>query len=279
VQQARAEKARRVKARRHFLDFCQYVWPGFQDRPHRALIASALEGALERRWTRLMIFVPPQYGKSTQVSRMLPAWWLGRLPDERIIQTSYAASLATGFSREARNLLRTPEYAALFGRRATVDVPVELATDSSAVDEWRLAHHRGGLAAAGVGGGITGKSANLGNIDDPLKDDKDARSEIIREGQKAWYSSTFYTRLAPDGVVILTMTRWHDDDLAGWLLQEQARGGDLWHVLRLPAVAEAPADRADWLERNHVTPDRYLIGSPDAGGRLHATPWAAAADL
>src|SRR4051794_34724994 len=78
---ARAERAKREKARRHLLDFGLYAWPSFEVRPHRALIASALEGALERRWTRLMIFLPPQYGKSTLVSQIFPAWWLGRQPD------------------------------------------------------------------------------------------------------------------------------------------------------------------------------------------------------
>ena len=295
----RAELARRELARRHFLPFCRYLWPGFEVRPYRALIASALEGALDRRWTRLMIFTPPQYGKSQLVSRYFPAWWLGRLPDQNVIQTSYAASLAFGFSRVARGLVRSAEYSALFGPRSIIQMPdqevpsyyaqaaerkpnaratlpVELAKDSQSVEEWRLQHHRGGLAAAGVGGGITGKSAYLANIDDPIKDATWAASEVVRDAQQEWYQSALYTRLAPNGVVVLCMTRWHEADLAGWLLQAQADGGDPWTVLRLPALAETVAERKDWLDRNNVTPDRYLIAGFDPQQGIMARPWAAA---
>lgn len=295
----RAELAKRERARRHFLPFCQYIWPGFEVRPYRALIASALEGALERRWTRLMIFVPPQYGKSFLVSRHFPAWWLGRLPDQNVIQTSYAASLAFGFSRSARGFVRSPEYSALFGPRSIIrlpdqevpsyypqvadrklgaraGLPVELAKDSQSVEEWRLQYHRGGLAAAGVGGGITGKSAYLANIDDPIKDATWAASEVVRDAQQEWYQSALYTRLAPNGVVVLCMTRWHEADLAGWLLQAQADGGDPWTVLRLPALAETPTERKDWLDRNNVTPDRYLIAGFDPQQGIVARPWTAA---
>ena len=213
---------------------------------------------------------------STQVSRMFPAWWLGKRPEEHIILTSYAASLAFGFSRHARNLLKSNSYRACFGNLASVDVPVELAVDSRSVQEWRLAASLGGVVAAGVGGGITGKSAHLAIIDDPLKGDDWARSELIRDGQKDWYSGDLYTRLAPDGVVIICMTRWNVYDLAGWLLKEQLLAATCGTCCGCRLSPRAGAELREWCERNFVTPDRYLVARRGPTGPVRAEPWRAA---
>lgn len=127
-----------------------------------------------------------------------------------------------------------------------------LATDSSKIKEWNIADYGGGLTAAGVGGSITGKGANVAIIDDPVKNWEDAQSKTIREKNWDWYQSTLYTRLAPEGSIVLVMTRWHKDDLAGRLLDNQ----DDWTVLRLKALASGggPLNRN---EGEALWPDRF----------------------
>jgi len=193
-----------------------------------------------------MVFMPPRHGKSEIVSKKFPAWYIGRHPDREVIISSYSADLAFDFSRIARNTLREhgPD---VFG--------VQVARDTSAVGRWGIEGHRGGLTAAGVGGPITGRGAHVAIIDDPVKNAEEAASEVIRERVWDWYRSTLYTRLAPGGAIVLVMTRWHEDDLAGRLLREMENGGEQWEVISLPALAEEndPLGRAPgeplWPER------------------------------
>lgn len=195
--------------------------------PHLELLCSKLEAVERGEIKRLMVFMPPRHGKSEVVSKKFPAWFLGRNPSKEIIISSYSADLAYDFSRIARNTLRDcgPE---LWG--------VNLAQDSAAVSRWGIDGYRGGLMAAGVGGPITGRGAHIAIVDDPLKNSEDASSKTIRDKIYDWYRSTLRTRLAPGGAIVLVMTRWHEDDLAGRLL---AKGEDQWEVISLAALAES----------------------------------------
>jgi predicted phage terminase large subunit-like protein len=177
---------------------------------------------------RLMIFSPPRHGKSELVSRRFPAWYLGRHPGRQFISASYGADLAGDFGRDVRNIVASPEFRALFPNGG-------LAEDSTARNRWHT-NQGGSYVAAGVGTAITGRGADILNIDDPVKDREAAESAVVREATWNWFTSTAYTRLMPGGAIVLTMTRWHQDDLAGRLLAEQAAGGDRWEVLSLPAV-------------------------------------------
>ncbi len=196
---------------------------------------------------RLMIFMPPRSGKSELASRSFPAWHLGRHPEHEIIATSYAGSLALKFSRKVRSIIRDSKFLRIF-KGVTLD------TDSQSAENWLL-KEGGGYMAAGVSGPLTGNGMHIGIIDDPVKNREEAESETVREGIKDWYTSTFYTRLAPGAGILVILTRWHDDDLAGWLLEEEKKGGDEWDVVSYPAIAEE-----DELFRNKgdaLHPDRY----------------------
>lgn len=180
-----------------------------------------------------MIFAPPQHGKSELVSVRLPALWLGRRPDEPVILSSYGASLAEWHSSQARACVESEAYAELFP-------DVHTRQDSRSKQMWRIEGKRGGMLAVGVGGPITGHGAMLGIIDDPFENWEQAQSITERNRVWNWWRGTFRTRIWESGAIILVMTRWHEDDLAGRLLSEQ---GKSWSVLRLPALAETQEER------------------------------------
>lgn len=249
---AKVEKVRREKARRSLLVFCKYILRAYPAHaPHLKLLTDELE-QVERFVAsggqdgtgRLMVFMPPRYWKSQTATTLFPSWLLGREPEKRIIVTSYAGNLAFKFSRRARDIVRSDEYGKVFGQQSAVDQPVELDRDSQSVQAWDLAGHAGGMTAAGVGGGITGTGAHLLIIDDPVKDREQAESESYRERAWDWYTSTAYTRLEDGGAVVLIMTRWHVDDLAGRLLKQMRDepGAEQWRVVMLPALAEEYSD-------------------------------------
>ena len=220
-------------ASQNLVDFTHWTYPQYHAEPAHWLIARHLEKVIRGTITRLMIFAPPQHGKSELVSVRLPAFWLGQRPDDPVILASYGASLAESHSAEARTCVESDEYAEIFPG-------VETRQDSRSKQLWRVAGKRGGLLAVGVGGPITGHGAYLGIIDDPFENWKQAQSLTVRNHVWDWWRGTFRTRIWEDGAIILVMTRWHEDDLAGRLLSEQ---GDKWVVLRLPAMAESQAER------------------------------------
>lgn len=196
---------------------------------HLQLISDRLVAIARREIDRLMIFMPPRSGKSQLVSEYTPPWYLGRFPDRRIILASYGAALASTWGRKSRDLLTEfgPEF---------FNVSVDAA--SSAADRWDIERRPGGMITAGIGGPITGRGADLLIIDDPIKDAEEAASEVIRAKHVDWYRSVARTRLMPNGAVVLMQTRWHERDLAGYLLADMQDGGEEWEVLSLPAIAE-----------------------------------------
>jgi predicted phage terminase large subunit-like protein len=210
--------------------FTSYTEHAYENANHQRLLDVHLEAVERGEIDRLMVFMPPRHGKSEKASKRFPAWYLGRNPKRQIIAASYNSDLATDFGREVRNIVASPEYADVFPN-------VALRQDSRAADRMNTAQG-GAYFAVGVGTATTGRGAHLGLIDDPFKDREDADSEIQREKVWKWYRSTFYTRLMPGGAVVLIQTRWHEDDLAGRLLEMQGRAedGGEWTVLDLPAI-------------------------------------------
>lgn len=181
------------------------------------------------------------------MSKRFPAWFLGRFPDRDVIAASYNLDLARDFGREVRNIVNERDYANVFGS--------VIAPDSQAADRWNT-RAGGGYVAAGVGTAITGRGAHVLIIDDPFKDRQDADSELMRERVWGWYRSTAYTRLAPGGAIIVVNTRWHEDDLSGRALEEEAKGGDRWRKLILPALDDS---------RGPLWPERF---DAEALGRI-----------
>lgn len=246
--EAKKEADRRKLARAKIFYFCKYVDPKFEDALHMRMIAEKLEEVVRFIRTqgkqghgRKMFLMPPRHGKSEMASRKFPGFLLGHLPDSRIIMGSYGADLASKNSRAVRDLIESKRYQALFGGLSSKGEPVELASDSRSVAAWDLAQpHRGGVVAAGVGGGITGLGADVFIGDDLFKNREEARSESRRELVDDWWKSSVLTRLEREyAAVILFFTHWHPDDLVGRLLKRMAEDpqADQWDVLMLPALA------------------------------------------
>lgn len=197
---------------------------------HLQLLCDALEKVARREIFRLIVTMPPRHGKSEVISKKFPAWYLANYPDDEMILASYAAELAIDFSKIARQTFK--EWSHLWG--------VEISDDSAAANKWTVKGYRGGLAAAGAGGPITGRGARIAIIDDPFKNHEEAASQTIRDKIWDWYRSTLLTRLTPDGAVVIVQTRWHEDDLVGRIL-EQIKAQDRaheWVIIELPALAE-----------------------------------------
>ncbi len=227
------------------LDFARFaIGRSYKRPPHLKLLNEKLLEAAEGN-KRLMVLMPPRHGKSWLVSRFFPAWYVGTHPDHRVMLASYEATLAEKWGREARDLII--EHGPLFG--------VQLNKDAQSASRWDVAGHDGGMYAVGAGGPITGKGANVFIIDDPLKGSEEANSQIQREKIWNWFQGVVMTRLEPNASIILVMTRWHQDDVAGRLLAAHA---DEWEVLSLPALAEDTdalgrrAGEALWSERFNV---------------------------
>lgn len=220
----------RENARNHLIDFTTYTMKGYRVGAHHRLLCEKLEAVERGEIKRLLITMPPRHGKSELASKRFPAWFLGRNPKNQIITTSYNASLASNFGRDVRNILKDNYFQNVFPN-------VELSNDSQAKDNWHT--NQGGIyVSTGIGGGITGRGADLAIIDDPIKDRAEANSEIIRESIWNWYTSTLYTRLMSGGAIIVIQTRWHIDDLMGRLLEQMESGdGDRWDQVHLPAIA------------------------------------------
>ena len=216
-------------ARADLACYAMAQWPEFEFAPHHRLIVDMLEAVERREIQRSMMFLPPRHGKSFIGTELFSAWYLGRHPERAIISASYGQELADYFGRKVRDMVRDPIHGAIFPQ-------CRLADDSSSLRSFSTTAG-GSYFAVGRGGPITGRGADLLLIDDPIKDAEEARSEPIRRGLHEWYSSVARTRLQPGGAVVLISTRWHEDDLSGRLLRES--GGEDWHVLSLPAIAES----------------------------------------
>lgn len=207
-----------------FKSFVSAVNSRFCFYEHCTVLADVLERVAAGEIKRLLIQLPPRHSKSELVSRLFSAYFLSKNPQKFAGITSYSAELAFTLSRAARENF--------------LEAGGSIKEAASAVKHWETSAG-GGCWAAGVGGSITGKGFHLGIIDDPIKNAEDANSETIRAKQKEWYSSTFYTRAEPDAAIIVIQTRWHEDDLTGWLLEnEQGENTENWHVVCFPALSE-----------------------------------------
>lgn len=206
---------------------------GFQVRAHTRLIGGICT-ELGRDYDRLLLTTPPQVGKSTLVSELLPFWWLAHHPTTQNAIVSYAASLALKKSRAVRRHVR--ERGQHFG--------LEIKRGESSVYDWSV-NSGGGVRATGVGGSLTGFSiTGVGIVDDPHKDRREADSLRMRERVWEWWSSVFLSRLRPGVPVVLVLTRWHEDDLAGRVLRHEGvlENGGRWKVIHLPAIAVSDQD-------------------------------------
>jgi predicted phage terminase large subunit-like protein len=221
----------RVSAQQDFGKWIEYRQQGaLKPAKHHQLIIDELMKVESGETKRLMLIFPPGSAKSTYSSMEFPPWYLGKNPGKNIIAASHTYDLAERFGRKARNIVGAIEFKNVF--------ETTLSADSAAAGQWETS--RGSeYFAAGVGGSITGRRADLGLIDDPVKSKEAAESEREREKAWDWYVNDFETRLKPDSRQILIQTRWHEDDLAGRILN---RDGAMWKVIRVPMECDGPDD-------------------------------------
>ena len=219
-------------AQERFMKFVTMAWPTFIAGKHHYRMAHAFERVAKGELKRLIINMPPRHTKSEFASYLLPAWFLGKYPHKKVIQTSHTAELAVGFGRKVRNLVDQEIYAKVFPG-------VGLQADSKAAGRW--ATNKGGdYFAIGVGGAVTGKGADLLIIDDPHSEQEAALAEVnpeIYDKVYEWYTSGPRQRLQPGGSIVIVMTRWSKRDLTGQVLKAEAqRGGEGWEVIEFPAL-------------------------------------------
>ena len=232
----------RELAQTRFLKFVEKVWPTFIGGKHHARMADAFERVARGECKRLIINMPPRHTKSEFASYLLPAWFLGKFPHKKVIQTSHTAELAVGFGRKVRNLVDSDVYADIFPG-------LSLQSDSKAAGRWNTSKG-GDYFAIGVGGAVTGKGADILIIDDPHSEQEAAMAAInpdVYDKVYEWYTSGPRQRLQPGGAIVIVMTRWAQRDLTGQVLKAAAaRGGEEWTVIEFPAIL--PSDNPLWPE-------------------------------
>ena len=211
-----------------FLDFINHIWPEFICGRHHKIFAQKLEDIANGKINRLIVNMPPRHTKSEFASTYFPAWVMGKFPNKKIMQTTHTGELAVRFGRKVRNIMDTQEYSAVFPE-------VNLSADSKSAGRWET--NKGGeYFAAGVGGAITGRGADLLIIDDPHSE-QDALSMTAMESAWEWYTSGPRQRLQPKGAIVLVMTRWSQIDLTQKLLNAQKEPlADQWEVIEFPAI-------------------------------------------
>ncbi len=252
----------RREAIKRFPVFLDYSNPSYSRQWFHTLIAEKCQQLIQGTLgsDRLMLFMPPQHGKSEVVSRKLPAWALGYNPLLKIVGTSYSADLAQGFSRSIQRTIDSTEYSEVFPNTFLNNQRIKNDDRRSwvrNVDMFETVGYGGFYKAVGVGGSLTGTPADLGIIDDPVKDALEAGSPTYRQRVWEWYTDVFLTRLHNESKQILIMTRWHEDDLAGRLLKSEP---EKWVVINIPAIREDMSNNEDprkvgeplWEERHSL---------------------------
>lgn len=220
---------------------------------HCEVAAEVLQAVADGELRRVMFFEPPRHGKSEEVTKLFPGYYVRRHPERTVGLCAYGDTLATTFSRAARDFyLRSGGL---------------LRGDTTSVHEW-LTTEGGGLWSAGVGGAITGRGFHLGIIDDPIKNSEESFSDTILAKQREWYDSTFYTREEPEGAIIVVQTRWNEADLSGYLLEKEDEDPEHWHIVNFAAIKEAAPVQVpvtctlepDWRQPGEaLCPERYPL--------------------
>jgi predicted phage terminase large subunit-like protein len=236
------EARKKENCQDNFMDFVHKVWPHFIDGDHHVKMAAAFERVAKGECKRLIVNMPPRHTKSEFASYLLPAWFLGKFPEKKIIETAHTAELAVGFGRKVRNLVDSDVYKSIFPG-------VGLQSDSKAAGRWATSAG-GDYFAIGIGGAVTGKGADILIIDDPHSEQEATLAESnpeVYDKVYEWYTSGPRQRLQPGGSIIIVMTRWSKKDLTGQVVKSALqRSGEEWEVIEFPAIM--PSGRPLWPE-------------------------------
>ena len=232
-----ADHHRKNKARTDMIEFAKSVYPGFKVGPHHRKLAAIFKDVIEGRKKRVIINIAPRMGKSEFSSYLFPAYFLGNFPEKKIIMGTHTAGLSEDFGRRVRNLIETEEYHELFPT-------TQVADDQKAAGKWSTSAG-GQYYAAGVGGALAGRGADLFVIDDPHSEqDVKINSRLAFDTAWSWFQTGPLQRLMPGGAIIIIMTRWSKLDLTGRLLDYQTKNPDSepWEVVELPAILNEDTD-------------------------------------
>ena len=236
-------------AHKFLIPYSSLLWNKYMVAKHHVLIAKHLEAVEAGHINRLMIFMPPRAGKTMLSSQNFIPWYLGRNPEHQVIYATYQFERAGDVGKKARDNMNSQHHRNVFPECC-------LSTDSKGKNKFETT--RGGMAVfTGTDGAITGRGAHLLVIDDPIKGRKKAESEKAQKELRDWYSSDAYTRLMDQNAIIVILTRWHYNDLAGWLLREHPQ--EQWRVLNLPAIAMDEDDILDRSPGEPLWPEKYPI--------------------
>jgi len=262
--QVKPEMARIEMARRSLLHFTQYTKADYQVNWHHAAFAGVLDKFIAGDIKRLMVFMPPQHGKSELSSRRMPAKILGDHPDKRIAVCAYNHVFSSKFNRDVQRIIDSKEYQSIYpnttlsGRNVRTDAQGTWLRNN---DEFEVVGRRGSLVSVGIGGGLTGNKVDVAIIDDPYKDAMQANSAAYRDHLAEWWDSVLETRLNNAAQICLTFTRWRHDDIAGRLLDLQDQGitTDKWTVVRFEGVKESEHEYDPRDEGEALWPEHYSI--------------------
>jgi len=239
-----------ILARQKLLNFTKYTYPKYYINWHHRLLCKYLDKFISGEIKRLMIFIAPRHGKSELVSRRLPAFIFGKNPDAKVIAASYSADLARMMNRDVQRIIDSENYRELFPKTRLFGKNIRTLADNSWLrnsDIFEIVGHCGTYRACGIGGGITGMGADFAIIDDPIKNFQEAESQVFRNSIWEWYRSTLLTRMEKDDRILLTLTRWQDDDLAGRIikLMKEKESIEQWVIVNLPAIKEDNSNPED----------------------------------
>ena len=257
-------KVEQENARANFMGFVKSMWPEFVEGPHHIKIAQKFQKFLTGKNQRLIVNMPPRHTKSEFASFLFPAWMIGQKPRLKIIQATHTGELAIRFGRKVRNLMNTKEYKGVFP-------DVTLRTDNQAAGRWET-NLGGEYFAAGVGGAITGRGADLLIIDDPHSE-QDALSDTAMDNAYEWYTSGPRQRMQPGGSIVIVMTRWSDKDLTGNLVKKMGDlKADKWDIIEFPAILEDDDEE----KRKPIWPKYWKLNELDkVKASLVPTKWSA----
>lgn len=231
LRKALAIAAKQELARRSLLDFTKYTFPRYETNWHHEAYAKKLDQFIRGEIKNLMVFMPPQHGKSEMSSRRLPAYLLGLNPELRIGIASYNQTVASKFNRDVQRIINSEEYRELFqNTRLNNKKGGEYLQNA---DEFEVVEHTGSLVSVGVGGGLTSRTIDILIMDDLYKDAQEAWSETVRHNVQDWYETVARTRLHNGSQQLIVFTRWHEEDLAGYLLATEP---EKWEVVVFPAI-------------------------------------------
>jgi predicted phage terminase large subunit-like protein len=233
------ENKKRNDARTNLSRFVPFTFEGYDLQWFHKLICDYLDKLLNGDIKKLMIFVPPQHGKSELSSRRFPAYLLGRNPNLKIGLCSYSGDLASSFNDSIQKIINSDSYKELYP-----ETKIGGKEGKANSKLFEVIGYKGFLKSVGVGGSLTGTPIDIGIIDDPFKDRLEANSTTYRNRTWDWYQDVFCTRMHNDSKQLMLFTRWHEDDLAGRLLDKNNPHYDEqeakeWTVIALPALKES----------------------------------------